>query len=35
MALVLLYNIHDKEKLRRIRVALLRLGIAERAVRYE
>ena len=35
MAQVLLYNINDAEKLRRIRVVLLRLGIRERTVRYE
>ena len=34
MALVLLYNIPEGEKLRRIRVALLRQGIASRAVTY-
>ena len=34
MALVLLYNIPEGEKLRRIRVALLRLGLASRHVAY-
>ena len=34
MALVLLYNIPEGEKLRRIRVALLRQGIASRTVTY-
>ena len=35
MAEVLLYNIHNPDKLRRIRTVLLRRGIAGRAVTYE
>ena len=35
MAEVLLYNIHNPEKLRRIRTVLLRYGIAARTVAYE